>query len=175
MTRPGLAGGRRCPCRGAKPNGPCFPGWAVLVSAGGGVRSGQGGGCGAGVGQHSSPRGTGAAWRSAEEGGRGFLEAGGSVTLVRSPEEPRRQARTARPRWEEPGCDISSELGPGSTGPGWTRGAVAGCCGSREPGERQRGDEGPGVAGEAGLGSAQRELVAGIALVPLLLRRRQKP
>lgn len=69
MARPGLAGGQ----------GRVFPAGRCSYRASGGVRSGQSGECGAGVGRHSSPQGTGAAWRSAE---RSF-QAGGSVTLIR--------------------------------------------------------------------------------------------
>lgn len=62
--------------------------------------------------------------------------------------------RTAKALWEEPGCDISSELGPGSIGAGWSQGAAARSSGSPERGRRQMKTR--ESLREAGLGSAQR-------------------
>lgn len=102
------------PVAGPSGTGRVSPAARCSYRAGGGVLSRQSGGCGAGVGQHSGPWGTGAAWRSAEESRRGS-----SKRAEASPsyeDEPRREARTVRLRWEELDCGISSELGPGSTG-----------------------------------------------------------
>lgn len=62
------------PVAGPSRTGRVSPAGRCSYRAGGGVLSRQSGGCGAGVGQHSSPRGTGAAWRSAEESRRGPLK-----------------------------------------------------------------------------------------------------
>lgn len=135
MGRSRVSPAGRCPCQ-----------------AGGGVRSRQGGGSGLGVEQHSSPRGTGAAWRSTEEGRRGPLKRGEAHPRKRM-SSPGGRRGLRDPGGKSPGATSARSLAPGAPGQGGLRELPPGAVGVEGPERGRRQMRTRESRGEVGLDS----------------------